>query len=65
MKRSRHKKKVYAVTGEAMDQETIIRLRPQMEDYVKTDLNKNFSKTKLEWNMNNNSNFTFTLQFYA
>lgn len=64
MRRSKSKK-VYEVSGEAMDQETIIRLRPQMEDYVKNDLNKNFSKTKLEWNMNDKTHFNFTIRFYA
>jgi len=65
MKRSKSTKKVYEVSGEAMDQETIIRLRPQMEDYVKNDLKKKFSKTNLEWNMNDKSYFNFTLRFYA
>lgn len=63
MKRSRP---VHKITGEAIDQETIVRLRPKMEDYVKVDLGKSFRKTDLKWNMNNDNNhFTFTLNFYA
>jgi hypothetical protein len=64
MKHSR-KKKVYRISGEAMDQETIIKLRSKMEDYVKTDLGKTFSNTDLKWNMAENSNFNFTIDFYA
>jgi hypothetical protein len=62
MKRS---KRVYQVKGDAIDQETIIRLRPKMEDYVREDLSKTFKKTDLKWNMNEKGFFTFTLNFYA
>jgi hypothetical protein len=58
-------KSVYQVSGEAKDQETILRLRAKMEDYVKTDLGKNFSTTSLRWNMMENQNFSFTLDFYV
>jgi hypothetical protein len=62
MKRS---KPVYKLSGEALDQETIIRLRPKMEDYVREDLGKTFRKTDLKWNMNDKNHFTFTMNFYA
>jgi hypothetical protein len=58
-------KSVYQVSGEAKDQETILRLRAKMEDYVKTDLGKNFSTTSLRWDMMENQNFSFTLDFYV
>jgi hypothetical protein len=58
-------KSVYQVSGEAKDQETILRLSAKMEDYVKTDLGKNFSTTSLRWDMMENQNFSFTLDFYV
>lgn len=61
----RRSKPVYKISGEALDQETIIRLRPKMENYVREDLGKNFRKTSMKWNMNDSQNFTFTINFYA
>jgi hypothetical protein len=61
----RRSKPVYKISGEALDQETIVRLRPKMEDYVKQDLGKTFRKTSMRWNMNEKKNFTFTINFYA
>lgn len=54
----------FPVTGTAIDQETIIRLRPQIENFFKDDLKKEFKKTNLEWNMNKDGHFWFTLYFY-
>jgi hypothetical protein len=65
MKRSRNSRKVYELSGEALDQETIVRLRPQIEQYVREDMGKKFSKTNLIWNMNEKKNFTFKIDFYA
>lgn len=58
-------KSVYQVSGEAKDQETILRLRAKMEDYVKTDLGKKFSTTSLRWDMMENQHFSFTLDFHV
>ena len=55
---------VYVVTGEAKDQETIIRQRPQYEDFARS-IGKRFKKTKLVWNMNKKGNFDFKLDFYG
>lgn len=65
MRRSKNSRKVYELSGEALDQETIIRLRPQIEGYVRDDMGKKFSSTKLTWNMNDNRNFIFKIDFYA
>ena len=53
----------YVLKGEALDQETIIRQRPWIEDYVRESLGKEFSKTKLTWNLMRNGNFKFRLDF--
>ncbi len=39
--------------GEAKDQETIIRLRPQIEEIVGADIG-GYARTELIWNMNDN-----------
>jgi hypothetical protein len=63
--KNRPTKQVYEVKGESLDQETIVRLRPQIEDYVKVDLNKKFRRTELHWDMRPNTHFDFTIKFYA
>lgn len=57
------KKPVYTVSGEAMDQETIIRQRPLIEDYVRENV-KSFRKTKVVWSMNEKGFFDFSVLFY-
>lgn len=52
----------YVLTGEAVDQETIIRQRSWYEDEVKK-MGIEFSKTQLKWNIKNNGNFSFKLEF--
>lgn len=60
----RKKRPVYTVRGTALDQETIIRQRSLIEDYVKTDMKKTFRKTSVTWNMNKDGNFDFSIDFY-
>lgn len=59
------KKPVYTITGEAIDQETVIRQRPLIEDYVRENSGKKFRKTSIKWNMNDIGNFDFKIEFYA
>lgn len=63
MKR-KSRRSIYTVSGTAIDQETIIRQRPMIEDYVKVDMRKSFKKTSLSWDMNDKGNFNFTIDFY-
>ena len=60
----RKKRPVYTVRGTALDQETIIRQRSMIEDYVKHDMKKKFRKTSVSWNMNDSGNFDFSIDFY-
>lgn len=60
----RNKKPVYTVKGVAIDQETIIRQRGMIEDYVRQDMRKKFRKTSVSWNMNDSGNFDFSIEFY-
>ena len=60
-----NKKPFYIIEGEALDQETIIRIRPQIEQYVRDDLKKHFKKTNITWDMNSKGNFNFKLEFYG
>lgn len=59
------KKPVYVVRGVAFDQETVIRQRPLIEDYVRVDIGKKFRKTSVSWDMNKEGNFDFSVEFYA
>lgn len=63
--KQRSRKPVYVVSGVAIDQETIIRQRPQIEDYVRVDFKKKFRKTNVKWNMNDDGHFDFRIEFYA
>lgn len=56
---------VHVINGTAVDQETIIRQRSYIEDYVRENSGKKFRKTNVKWNMNNQGNFDFTIEFYA
>jgi hypothetical protein len=49
--------------GEAIDQEKIIALRSQIEDYVRENFFE-FSSTKLFWNMNPKGTFDYELHFF-
>lgn len=60
----KNKKIVHVVDGEAIDQEAVIRLRPQIEDYVRQS-GKKFRKTNVTWDMNEKGNFNFKVFFYA
>lgn len=61
----RSKRPVYTIKGEALDQETIIRQRPIIEDYVRENSGKHFRKTFVKWDMNDKGNFNFSIEFYA
>lgn len=58
------RKSIYTVSGTAIDQETIIRQRSIIEDYVRVDMKKSFKKTSLSWDMNDKGNFNFRIDFY-
>lgn len=63
---TKHKRRpVTVINGEAIDQETIIRQRPLIEDYVRHDMKVKFRKTKVFWDMNNKGYFNFSIEFYA
>jgi hypothetical protein len=53
------------INGTAIDQETIIRQRSCIEDYVRENSGKQFRKTNVKWNMNDQGHFDFTIEFYA
>jgi len=53
---------VYSVTGEAKDQETIVRQRQAIEEYVR-ESGEDFSRTELFWNLNEDGNFDFEIKF--
>jgi hypothetical protein len=61
----RSKRSVYTINGTALDQETIIRQRPLIEDYVRENSGKRFRKTSVKWNMNDSGTFDFNIEFYA
>jgi len=61
----RSKRPVYTINGIALDQETIIRQRPLIEDYVRENSGKRFRKTSVKWNMNDSGTFDFNIEFYA
>ena len=50
--------------GTARDQETIVSIRPRIEDYVREDLKIDFARTKLFWNMNKKGTFNFEIHFF-
>jgi hypothetical protein len=54
----------YVLTGEALDQETIVKQRSWYEDHVREHIT-DFKETKLRWNMRKNGNFSFKLEFYG
>lgn len=61
----RTRRPIYVINGVAIDQETIIRQRPLIEDYVRENSGKSFRKTSVKWNMNPDGNFDFSIEFYA
>lgn len=65
MNTKRKRRPILVITGEALDQETIIRQRSYIEDYVRENMNANFRKTKVFWDMNDSGNFSFSVEFYA
>ena len=56
---------VYVVTGEVLDKETLVRLRPYMEDHVREGMKRKFETTKLYSAMNSKKQFDFKLEFYG
>jgi archaellum biogenesis ATPase FlaH len=65
MKKNR-KSIIHSVKGEALDQETVIRLRSKIENYIRDDMQVTFKYTKVIWNKNeHNDNFNFIINFYA
>lgn len=57
-------KPIYVVSGEAVDQEKIIELMPQIEDYVR-EHHGEFSSRTINWNMNKNNHFDYIIKFWA
>jgi hypothetical protein len=57
-------KPVYIVSGEALDQETVIRLKPKIEDFVENTLCKQFSRSTTLWNLNSKGHFDFKIKFW-
>ena len=53
----------HIIDGEAKDQETIIRQRSHIEEFI-TDTMGPFSKSKLYWDMTNRGTFHFELHFW-
>jgi hypothetical protein len=53
----------HIVDGEAKDQETILRQRPSIEEYIAETMG-NVERTKLYWNMTDKGTFEFELHFW-
>jgi len=53
----------HIIDGEAKDQETIIRQRSHIEEFI-ADTMGPFSKSKLYWDMTNRGTFHFELHFW-
>lgn len=57
----------YMIHGEAVDAETVIRQRPEMESYVRENI-MTFDRTELFWNLkdvyNPDSPFVFQIHFF-
>jgi hypothetical protein len=53
----------YIIDGEAKDQETIIRQRSHIEEFVKDTISP-FSRSMLYWNMTEKGTFEFELHFW-
>lgn len=65
MELAQNSKAQYVLPGEATDQETIIRLRKSIEEYVREEEGINFSTTELFWEMNQDKGtFNFELHFF-
>jgi hypothetical protein len=56
--------KIRTERGKAVDQEAIIRLRPQIEEWVR-DNHGDFHHTELVWWMNDDTSFSFELHFMS
>jgi hypothetical protein len=64
-KNNKKAKRLYRLDGVALDQETVIRLRPKIESYVKDDLGISFKTSSMRWEMLENSSFKFHIDFYG
>lgn len=53
----------HVVDGEAKDQETILRQRPSIEEYI-AETYGDIERTKLYWNMTEKGTFSFELHFW-
>jgi hypothetical protein len=53
----------HIVDGVAKDQETILRQRPTIEEYI-ADTMQPVERTKLYWNMTDKGTFEFALHFW-
>jgi hypothetical protein len=53
----------HIIDGEAKDQETIIRQRQHIEDFVTENISE-FTRSKLYWNMTESGTFQFELHFW-
>lgn len=53
----------HVVDGEAKDQETILRQRKHIEDFVSSNFG-DIKETKLYWNMTEKGTFHFELHFW-
>ena len=56
-------KPMYVVSGEAVDQEKIIELLPQIEDYVREN-HGDFDSRTINWNMNKKNHFDYIIKFW-
>jgi hypothetical protein len=54
----------HMVDGTALDQETIIKQRMQIEDYVRDNVIR-FDRTELYWNRTDDGAFEFQLHFFV
>jgi hypothetical protein len=54
----------YIEIGEAIDQETIIDLRKEIESFVQENYGPFMNKTKLFWQLNDKGTFDFEIHFF-
>jgi len=56
---------VYTIRGTTLDEETIIRQRSYIEDYVRENSGKKFRKTSLFWSIDKDGVSSFSIEFYG
>lgn len=55
---------VLTVTGRAIDQETVVRLMPQIKDYVREDEKVKFNRTSYSWDYAEDGVLDYKVCFY-